>query len=72
MTWFNYTLTDLSTFESEGVALELEEHQARTYGVRLAHDVLKAMPELTSMGVCVVMYDLDDQPVCIVPLDTIQ
>jgi hypothetical protein len=70
--WFNYTITDLTTFESEGVALELEEHEARTYGVRLAQDVLKAMPELSSMGVCVVVYDIDEQPVSIVPLDPIQ
>ncbi len=52
--WFNYTITDLETFESEGVALELEENEARTYGVRLANDVLEAMPELASMGICVV------------------
>ena len=38
--WFNYTITDLETFESDGVALELEENEARTYGVRLANDVL--------------------------------
>lgn len=48
--WFNYTITDFTTFESEGVALEVEEHEVRLYGVRLAHDVLTAMPELSSMG----------------------
>jgi hypothetical protein len=69
---FNYTITDFTTFESDAVALELEEHEARTFGVRLANDVLTAMPELTSMGVCVVVYDIDEQPVSIVPLDPIQ
>ncbi len=70
--WFNYTITDFITFESEGVALEVEEHEVRIYGVRLAHDVLTAMPELSSMGVCVVVYNSDEKPVSIVPLDPIQ
>jgi hypothetical protein len=70
--WFNYTITDFTTFESEGVALEIEEHEVRLYGVRLANDVLNAMPELSSMGICVVVYDIDEQPVSIVPLDPIQ
>ena len=70
--WFNYTITDFTTFESDAVALEVDEHEVRIYGVRLASDVLKAMPELTNMGVCVVVYDNDEQPVSIVPLDSIQ
>jgi len=70
--WFNYTITDFTTFESDAVALEVDEHEVRIYGVRLANDVLKAMPELTNMGVCVVVYDNDEQPVSIVPLDSIQ
>jgi predicted neutral ceramidase superfamily lipid hydrolase len=70
--WFNYIITDFTTFESDAVALEVEEHDVRVYGVRLAKDVLKAMPELTNMGVCVVVYDTDEQPVSIVPFDPIQ
>jgi hypothetical protein len=70
--WYNYCITDFATFESEAVAVELDEHEARMFGVRMAHDLLKAMPDLTSRGMCVVVYDINEQPVSIVPLDPIQ
>jgi hypothetical protein len=65
-------ITDFTTFGSDAVALEIEEHEVRIYGVRLANDVLRALPELNNMGVCVVVYDVDEQPVSIVPLDPVQ
>jgi hypothetical protein len=40
--------------------------------VRMAHDLLEALPDLTSKGMCLVVYDIDEQPVGIVPLDPIQ
>lgn len=70
--WYTYSITDLATFESDAVAVELDQHEARTFGDRMAHDLLQAMPDLSSRGMCVVVYDVDEQPVSIVPLDPIQ
>jgi hypothetical protein len=69
---YNCSITDLATFESDSVTIELEERVARIFAVRMAHDLLKLMPELASRGLCMVVYDIDDQPVSIVPLDTVQ
>jgi hypothetical protein len=70
--WYTYSISDLATFESDAVAIELEEDEARIFAVRMAHDLLKLMPGLTSRGMCVVVYDIDEQPVSVVPLDPLQ
>jgi hypothetical protein len=70
--WYIYSISDLATFESDAVRVEVEEHQARLFGVRMAHDLLKVIPDLASRGMCVVVYDIDKRPVSIVPLDPIQ
>jgi predicted neutral ceramidase superfamily lipid hydrolase len=70
--WYTYSVTDLVAYESDAVAVELDERQARAFGVSMAHRLLNALPELSDKGICVVVYDIDDQPVSIVPLDPIQ
>ena len=70
--WYNYSITDLITFESEGVAVELDEQEARAFAVRMADKLLSTVPDLKGQGMCVVVYNIDEQPVSIVPLDPIQ
>jgi hypothetical protein len=70
--WCNYSITDLITFESEGVAVELDEHETRVFAVRMADKLPSTVPDLKGQGMCVVVYDIDEQPVSIVPLDPIQ
>ncbi len=70
--WYNYSISDLATFESDSVGVELEEHEARIFGVRMAEALLTAIPDLASRGLCVLVFDIDEQPVSIVPLDPVQ
>lgn len=70
--WYNFSVTDLVSYESDAVAVELNEHEARSFGVNMAHELLGALPDLARKGLCIVVYDLDDRPVSIVPLDPVQ
>lgn len=69
---FTYSITDLTTYESDALAIELDEREARLFGVRMAQALLTAMPDLTSRGICKAVYDDEGQPISIVPLDPIQ
>jgi hypothetical protein len=70
--WYTYCVTDLATFESDAVAIEVDESEARMFGVHMAYKLVEALPELSNNGLCVIVYDIDDRPVSIVPLDPIQ
>jgi hypothetical protein len=70
--WYTYSITDLVTFESDAAAIELEEDEARIFAARMAHDLVELLPDLTNKGMCVVVYDIDEHPVSVVPLDPIQ
>ena len=69
--WFNFRISNLFNFETEAVAAELELHKAR-FGVRMAQDILKVLPDYSRRGMYVVAYDIEENPISIVPLDPIR
>lgn len=69
---FIYSITDLTTYESDALAIDLNEREARLFGVRMAQALLTAMPDLTGLGICIAVYDDEGQPISIVPLDPMQ
>lgn len=69
---FTFILTDLIDFEAEPIKIELEsEEEAEKYGVKVASEMLKQMPDLGSRGMCVLIRDDSGKTVSIVPLDPV-
>ena len=72
MQLFRYSITDLTTYASEPMEIALEREEALEFGLRMAREVLIAMPNLGQKGMCVAVYDKQGESFSIVPLDPLQ
>ena len=69
---FSYTVTDLETYSSEPMVIEVEREEARAVAVSIAQQMLESMPRLGQTGMCVAIYDMESKAISIVPLDPMQ
>jgi hypothetical protein len=69
---YSCSVTDLDTFESETVEVDMDSDNILDFGPRVAQEMRVIMPDLMHKGMCVVMYDARGDAVSIFPLDPLQ
>lgn len=72
MQLFKYHFTDLTSFDSPPQEVWAEEEDLPDLANRLAKEMLEAVPGLTNKGMCVTIFDRNDEPIKYAPLDTLQ
>jgi hypothetical protein len=72
MQLFTFSITDLTTFESDPHQEWAEKEDLYEIGNRFARSMLAANPDFRHRGMCVAIYDEAGVPVSVMPLDTLQ
>jgi len=68
---YTYSFSDLDQFETEAIEIELASNEVPDFGARVAEAVAEQVPDLRYLGMCVVLYDPQGNPIQIAPLDTL-
>jgi hypothetical protein len=71
MRCFNYNFTDLTTFESPFTEIWIDGADLPAFAIRVAREMLEAVPDLTNKGMCVGIYDQQGDAISYIPLDTL-
>ena len=72
MRTFIVSVTDLITYESPPLAVCMEATEVTAFAESTARDLLRAMPGLALRGMCIAVYDENELPISIRPLDRVQ
>ena len=66
---YSYRVTDFGTYSSQPIIFDLDEEEAREFGISIAKQMLASVPALAHKGMCVTIYNMEAKAMSVVPLD---
>jgi hypothetical protein len=67
---YSYRVTDFTTYSSQPIIFDdLDEEEAREFGLCIAKEMLAKIPALAQKGMCVAIYNMEVKAVSVVPID---